>query len=389
MENTRLTPPPLGLYLHLPWCAQKCPYCDFNSHALRGELPEQAYAAAIIKDARLEAERAHGRQVSTVFIGGGTPSLFSAKTIGYLLEQIAQLIPFEQDAEITLEANPGTTEADRFRGFLDAGVNRLSIGVQSFNAEHLKQLGRIHDGNAATQAIRVAQSVGFERMNVDLMHGLPGQSVANGVADVEHALALGVSHLSHYQLTLEPGTAFFNRPPDLPNADACFDIETACAARIRAYGLKRYEISAWAKPGEACRHNINYWQFGDYLALGAGAHGKISRPDGRIHRTHRVRLPRLYQSLAGTPEAIAESYAVSDAQRPLEYLMNALRLTEGTYLSEALARTGLDAAAFEPALTIARERGWLDPHPDRLKPTPLGSRFLDDLLALFVVENPK
>lgn len=386
MDIARLTLPPLGLYLHLPWCVQKCPYCDFNSHALRGELPEKEYTAAILKDIPIEAERTNGRPLASIFIGGGTPSLFSASAIGHLLEQLEKQIPFANDIEITLEANPGTTEATRFRGFLAAGVNRLSIGVQSFNSAHLQSLGRIHDGDAAIHAIKTAQSVGFKRINVDLMHGLPNQTLAAGLADVEQALALGVTHLSHYQLTLEPGTAFFNRPPQLPDDDERADIEAACAERIAESGLERYEISAWSTPDQACRHNLNYWEFGDYLALGAGAHGKVSQPDGSICRYQRVRLPRLYQSLAGTPEAIAETHEVSPDQRPLEYLMNALRLTHGTSLDAAITRTGLSAAAFEPGLSIARDNGWLDPNPNWLKPTPLGSRFLDDLLALFVVE---
>lgn len=385
MAIGNITPPPLGLYLHLPWCVHKCPYCDFNSHALRGELPEQEYAKAILEDLPSEAERADGRILSSLFIGGGTPSLFSPSTIGRLLEQIEQQIPFARDIEITLEANPGTTEASRFRGFLSAGVNRLSIGVQSFNHAHLKALGRIHDGDAATHAIQTAQSAGFKRINVDLMHGLPEQTLPEGVADVERALGLGITHLSHYQLTVEPGTAFFNRPPQLPNDDERADIEAACAERITASGLARYEISAWASPGEACRHNVNYWEFGDYLALGAGAHGKISCADGRIRRYRRVRSPRLYQSFAGTPQAIAEAHEVAAEHRPLEYLMNGLRLTRGTSVAAAVARTGLSIEAFEPGLSIARANGWLEADPQWLKPTPLGSRFLDDLLALFVV----
>lgn len=386
MAITPIALPPLGLYLHLPWCVQKCPYCDFNSHALRGELPEQDYAEAILRDLPTEAENANGRVLSSVFIGGGTPSLFSSDTIGRLLEQLERQIPFAKDIEITLEANPGTTEATRFRGFLTAGVNRLSIGVQSFNHAHLKALGRIHDGDAATQAIETAQSVGFNRINVDLMHGLPEQTLPEGVADVEHALALGVTHLSHYQLTLEPGTAFFNRPPRLPNDDERADIEAACAERIAASGLERYEISAWASAGQACRHNLNYWEFGDYLALGAGAHGKISYADGRIRRYRRVRSPRLYQSFAGTPSVIAEAHEVGAEQRPLEYLMNALRLTQGASIATALTRTGLSLEAFEPGLSIARSKGWLESDLHWLRTTPLGSRFLDDLLGLFVVE---
>ncbi len=380
----RLTPPPLGLYVHLPWCVQKCPYCDFNSHALRGDLPEHDYTGALLKDAMRMAPEVDGRVIQTIFIGGGTPSLFSADAITRLLTGLRGELAIAPDAEITLEANPGTLDAGRFEGFLGAGVNRLSIGVQSFIDAHLQRLGRIHGGHEASAAIKAARAAGFERINVDLMHGLPGQTLEEAVSDVETALALGIRHLSHYQLTLEPGTAFHHRPPVLPDDDALADIEAACARRIAAAGLRRYEVSAWAVPGEECRHNLNYWRFGDYLAIGAGGHGKLSFCDGRIKRYSLVRLPRHYQALAGTPDAIAEERIVAPAERPLEYLMNALRLSEGAPMAEAVARTGLTPDAFAAGIAAGRQRGWLVGDPERLAPTATGQRFLNDLLGLFL-----
>jgi len=383
MDGT-LTPPPLGLYVHLPWCVQKCPYCDFDSHALRGELPENDYIDALLRDAGHAAPTAAGRPVSTVFIGGGTPSLFSASAIDRLLRGLAQAVDLSPQAEITLEANPGTLDADRFEGFLEAGINRLSIGVQTFNDPHLRRLGRIHGAQEAIEAIRLAQRAGFQRINADLMHGLPDQTLAQAVNDVEQVLALGIRHVSHYQLTLEPGTAFHYRPPTLPDEDTLADIEAACANRLAEAGLQRYEVSAWSVPGEECQHNLNYWRFGDYLGIGAGAHAKITAPTGHIIRTHRVAMPRHYQAAAGTSAAIADQHNVPDDERLLEYLMNALRLTEGVPLDEALQRTGLSAAALQPGVNAAVAQGWLADNPDRLKPTPQGQRFLNDLLGVFM-----
>jgi oxygen-independent coproporphyrinogen-3 oxidase len=366
---------------------QKCPYCDFNSHALKGELPERQYLQALLRDADTEADAASGRSIETLFIGGGTPSLFSAEAIHDLLSGLDQRLHMAVDAEITLEANPGTLEAGRFAGYRAAGVNRISMGVQSLNDGHLKRLGRIHGGDEAVTAIHSARAAGFERMNVDLMHGLPGQSAAQAIEDVERILDLGITHLSHYQLTLEPGTPFHNRPPALPDEDALADIEAACAERIRKRGLQRYEVSAWAVPGEACRHNLNYWAFGDYLAIGAGAHGKLTDTRGCIWRYSRLRFPRQYQAVAGTPQAVAECRRVHATERALEYLMNALRLTEGTSMDQALARTGLRREDFEPGLGIARARGWLSDDPAVLRATPLGQRYLNDLLGLFLDGN--
>ena len=380
----RLTPPPLGLYIHLPWCVQKCPYCDFNSHALRGALPERAYVDALLRDAERLAPAIQGRVIETVFIGGGTPSLFSASEIARLLSGLAMRLSIRAGAEITLEANPGTVEQARFRGFLEAGVNRLSIGVQSFDDRQLRQLGRVHDGEAARQALIAAGDAGFSRINADLMHGLPGQTPDAALVDVEKALDLGIRHVSHYQLTLEPGTAFHHRPPALPDEDTLADIESVTADALSAAGLARYEVSAWATPGEACRHNLNYWRFGDYLALGAGGHGKLSSPDGRITRYSLVRMPRQYLALAGTPQSTAESHDVPPEERALEYLMNALRLSEGVPVAEALARTGLDWSAFAEGVAAARTRGWLTDEADWLIPTRAGLRYLNDLLGLFL-----
>ena len=382
--DSRLIPPPLGLYVHLPWCVQKCPYCDFNSHALKGTLPEREYLNALLRDADTEAEAASGRPIETVFIGGGTPSLFSAEAIQNLLDGLGQRLHMAADAEITLEANPGTVEAQRFAGYRAAGVNRISMGVQSLNDAHLRRLGRIHGGAEAVAAIHSARAAGFERINVDLMHGLPDQSPAQALEDVERILDLGIRHLSHYQLTLEPGTPFHNRPPALPDEDALADIEAACAERIREHGLHRYEVSAWAVPGEECRHNLNYWAFGDYLAIGAGAHGKLTDRQGGIRRYSRLRFPRQYQAVAGTPQGLAECRRVEATERVLEYLMNALRLTEGTPMDQALARTGLRREDFEPGLGIARARGWISDDPAILRATPRGQRYLNDLLGLFL-----
>lgn len=385
--DVALTPPPLGLYIHLPWCVQKCPYCDFNSHALRGELPEDDYIDALLRDAETESADADGRCVETLFIGGGTPSLFRAEAIQRLLEGLRARLTIAPDAEITLEANPGTLEAGRFEGFLAAGINRLSIGVQSFHAQHLKALGRIHGQDEAITAIEQAQTAGFQRINVDLMHGLPGQTVNDALADVDQALELGVRHISHYQLTLEPGTPFFTRPPVLPDDDRLADIEASCHARLQHAGLQRYEISAWSVPGEACQHNLNYWQFGDYLAIGAGAHGKLSFHDGRIRRYSKIRMPRQFQQLAGRPEAIAETREVTQAERPLEVMMNVLRLADGMPTAELLSHGGLHWAELQPALEQARINGWVQDTTERIAPTPLGQQFLNDLLALFMARS--
>jgi oxygen-independent coproporphyrinogen-3 oxidase len=374
--------PPLSLYVHLPWCARKCPYCDFNSHEQRGELPEEEYVAALLADLDTAIPGAQGRAVRTIFIGGGTPSLLSVKAIARLLEGVKRRLPLAPDAEITLEANPGSAEADKFRGFRDAGVNRLSLGVQSFDPRHLRSLGRIHDDSEARRAIDLALA-SFSRVNLDLMYALPGQSAAEAVSDVEHATASGVAHLSFYHLTIEPNTAFFSRPPVLPDEDACISIEEAIHARMASAGFSRYEISAWAKPGEECRHNLNYWRFGDYLGIGAGAHAKISYPD-RIVREMRTRAPADYLRRAGQGDAVTERRELSTADATFEFMMNALRLTEGFSEKLFTERTGRPLSAAEPGLSQAVERGLLIRNRGEIRPTALGLRFLNDLVALFL-----
>ncbi|HSG88363.1 MAG TPA: radical SAM family heme chaperone HemW [Pseudomonadales bacterium] len=376
--------PPLSLYIHVPWCVRKCPYCDFNSHALRGELPEQAYADRVVADLTSELEDVAGRPIGTLFFGGGTPSLLSPATIGDILERLQARVAFAADAEITLEANPGTAEAGRFRGYRAAGVNRLSIGVQSFSDAALQRLGRIHDGDEAGRALHLARAAGFERINLDLMHGLPGQDPTAALADLEHALDLGVDHLSWYQLTIEPNTEFHSRPPLLPVEEALEDIEAAGIERLAGAGLERYEVSAWAREGEACRHNLNYWRFGDYLGLGPGAHGKLTRrgPEGlEIVRTQRTRAPGDWLGAGdGAPRRMVS--AVAPAERRVEFMLNVLRLSAG--VDEALfeARTGLPLAAISETLAALRAEGLMRAHDIAL--TPLGSRFLDRVVGRFL-----
>lgn len=380
-------PPPLSLYVHLPWCVRKCPYCDFNSHATRGKPPFEAYVDALLRDAGREAGAAAGRVVETVFLGGGTPSLFPPEAIARLLAGLRERLALAGDAEITLEANPGTLEQGRFGAFRQAGVTRLSIGVQSFDAGQLRRLGRIHGPDEARAAAAAALDASFESFNLDLMFALPAQTPAQAVADVEAALALEPPHLSLYQLTLEPGTAFHARPPALPDDDDAFEIQRACHRRLRAAGFRQYEISAWAKPGHECRHNLNYWTFGDYLAIGAGAHGKLTDVrTGAIHRYAGQRLPRRYIETAGTEDAVVERRSLGEADAVLECMMNVLRLTAGVPAALCTDRTGLPWSAFEPGVAAAVARGWLRLEQGRLAPTARGSLFLNDLLAGFLPE---
>ncbi len=382
-----LSAPPLGLYVHLPWCLRKCPYCDFNSHALHGALPVEDYLRALLRDLNAQAPGAAGRNIDTVFIGGGTPSLFPAEAVGRLLEAVAAAPGLARDAEITLEANPGAAEAQRFRGYRAAGVNRLSIGVQSFDDRALSLLGRIHGSAEAVAAARAAREAGFQRVNLDLMYGLPGQATAAAAADLDQALALQPDHLSHYQLTLEPGTAFHARPPALPGPDSCAGMLDACRERLAAAGFNRYEVSAYARPGAECRHNLNYWRFGDYLGIGAGAHGKLTDPaTGIIRRSARLALPRAYMAAAGGPENDAGTRLLGTDDRVLEFMMNTLRLPEGVELALFESRTGLPAAALEPGLSRGRAAGWLVADPARLAPTPYGLDFLNEVLELFLPE---
>ena len=380
----RLTaPPPLTLYVHYPWCVKKCPYCDFNSHTARGgDIPEAAYLDALLADLEAALPQVWGRRVHTVFLGGGTPSLISAAGLDRLLTGIRTLLPLDPLAEITLEANPGTVEAGRFRDYRAAGVNRLSLGIQSFDDRRLAALGRIHDGREARAAINTALSH-FERVNLDLMYALPGQTLADALADLDAALATGASHLSCYHLTLEPNTPFAHSPPPLPDADASADMQDAIEARLAAAGFEHYETSAFARPGQQCSHNLNYWAFGDYLGIGAGAHGKLSSHE-RITREMRHKHPGRYLEGATRGDFIQERREVGVAELPFEFMMNALRLTGGFPRRLFGERTGLPLAAIEAELADARERGLIEITADAIRPTERGRHFLNDLLTLFL-----
>jgi len=369
--------PPLALYVHIPWCVRKCPYCDFNSHERAGGLPEAEYVQKLLVDLEKLLPSVWGRRLVSVFIGGGTPSLFSPESIDALLSGARARLVLEPGAEITLEANPGTVEAARFRGFRDAGVNRISIGVQSFDEGMLKKLGRIHSGGEARRAIDAALA-SFERVNADLMYGLPGQSIDMARADVEQAVAAGVPHISAYQLTIEPNTVFFSRPPKLPPHDACADMQVMIEELLRERGFEQYETSAFARPGQRCRHNLNYWQFGDYLGIGAGAHGKISFPD-RVTRHEQAKQPDAY--LKG---AAARETEVPARELPFEFMLNALRLVEGVPATLFQERTGLPFAAISRCVTQAEEKGLLERDLKHIRPTAKGRRFLNDLLQEFL-----
>jgi oxygen-independent coproporphyrinogen-3 oxidase len=381
---------PLSLYVHFPWCVKKCPYCDFNSHALRGELPEAEYVDALLRDFDFELAQPETRRISSVFFGGGTPSLFSPAGVGRVLEHAARRLGLASDVEITLEANPGTADAANFRGYRAAGVNRLSIGVQSLDAGQLKRLGRIHDPDEARGALELARAAGFDNVNLDLMYALPRQTPPQARADLEAAIALAPEHLSYYQLTLEPNTEFHAHPPKLPDDDAAWAMQEQGQALLAAHGYAQYEVSAYARPGRRCRHNLNYWQFGDYLGIGAGAHGKRTRvgPPGAgagvVERRARHKHPRTYVERAGSPGAIQEQRVVPDADLPFEFAMNALRLREGFRLAEFERRTGLPAAGLEPALGQAAARGWLEREADRVRPSASGRALLNPLVGLFL-----
>lgn len=382
---SRPAPPPLALYVHIPWCVRKCPYCDFNSHARDEALPEPEYLAALLRDLDASQPAAAGRPLASIFIGGGTPSLLQPATIGALLDGIASRLGLAPDIEVTLEANPGTVEQSRFSGYRAAGVNRLSLGVQSLDDRALHALGRIHDAAEARLAVAAARRAGFDNLNLDLMFGLPEQSLRAALDDLEAAFALEPEHLSWYQLTLEPNTPFAHAPPPLPGDDILWDMHAAGLERIADAGYGRYEVSAFARPGRRCRHNLNYWTFGDYLGIGAGAHAKLTDPaGGRIIRDSRPRHPREYLERAGTPAARVNPHGVEPGELPLEFLMNALRLTEGVPLALYGARTGQSPATLEPALSRAREDGLLVTDPERLAPTPLGLRFLNEVLLRFM-----
>ena len=373
---------PLSLYVHIPWCVRKCPYCDFNSHSQDGELPEQEYLSALIADLDLDRPAAHHRELRSIFFGGGTPSLLSPKTIGAILETINVRFAFAPDIEITLEANPGTTEQQRFKDFRSAGINRLSLGIQSLNAKHLKTLGRIHDREQAVEAVRQARKAGFENINLDLMHGLPQQSVDNAANDLQQALALEPEHLSWYQLTIEPNTEFYKRPPQLPEDDTLAAIQEHGFELLKQAGFEQYEVSAFAHAGRRAKHNINYWQFGDYIGAGAGAHGKLTTHDGDITRTRKTRLPKDYLASKGQCERNSETIAA--AALPFEFMMNALRLNDGFARELFAERTGLPWSAVENKIELLIDRGLLRDSDSIIAPTPLGQRFLNDVLSEFL-----
>jgi putative oxygen-independent coproporphyrinogen III oxidase len=376
------TLPPLALYVHIPWCVRKCPYCDFNSHERREALPEADYVDALVADLEGLLPSVWGRRVSSVFIGGGTPSLFSVAAIERLLSEIRARVVLEPDAEVTLEANPGTAEAGRFRGYRDAGVNRLSIGVQSFDDAMLQRLGRIHDGSEARRVLEMTRAV-FDNVNLDLMYGLPGQTPAMAQADLAEALRWETTHLSAYQLTIEPNTAFYSKPPQLPEHDACADMQRMVEERLAASGFEHYETSAFARPGRRCRHNLNYWQFGDYLGIGAGAHGKVSFPD-RITRHARAKQPREYMAAALRSASLVEERIVDARELPFEFMLNALRLVQGFDAELYAARTGLPFRALETALAEAETQGLLERSATRIQPTDRGRRFLNELIERFL-----
>jgi len=378
--------PPLSLYVHIPWCVRKCPYCDFNSHAAPAALPEDAYVDALVTDLEIALPSIWGRKVSTVFIGGGTPSLFSAAAIDRLLGAVRARVQVSPDAEITLEANPGTFEREKFAGFYAAGVNRLSLGIQSFDDRHLRALGRIHGAEEARRAAEAALMI-FGNVNFDLMFALPEQTPADATADVVAALAFAPAHLSFYHLTLEPNTLFHRHPPPLPDDETACDIEDAMCAALDRAGYVHYETSAHAKPGYESRHNVNYWRFGDYLGIGAGAHSKLSFAD-RIVRQLRFKQPKQYLEQVARGDALQESVEITRRELPFEFMLNALRLTDGVPASLFAERTGMPLSIAARPIAEATRSGLLDPDPTVLRPTPLGRRFLNDLQSLFL-ESPR
>lgn len=382
---------PLALYVHLPWCVSKCPYCDFNSHQRpsRG-IPEEDYVESLLMDLARSAADCGGRSLHTVFFGGGTPSLFLPASVTRLVRAATELLGLAEAAEVSLEANPGTVERSSFAAYREAGINRVSLGAQSFDEEKLRALGRIHTGGETELAVRELRQAGLDNFNIDLMYGLPQQTVAEALADLERALALAPAQISHYQLTLEPGTPFARRPPELPGEEASYEMQLACQERLAAAGYEQYEVSAYALPGRRCQHNLNYWRFGDYLGIGAGAHGKLTRAgSGEVRRSTRVRHPSAYLA-ARKGEFTAEMRTVEAQDLAFEFCLNALRLREGFDRGLFEARTGLDWEVIQPRLELARQRGFMvEPVPGAWIPTELGFRFLNDLQLMFLPEPGK
>lgn len=386
--------PPLSLYIHIPWCVKKCPYCDFNSHEFRPSdghqaLPFADYVDALIADLDQDLPLVWGRTVQTVFFGGGTPSLFPAEAIDRFLQAASSRLRFAPGLEVTLETNPGTAEHGRFEGYRAAGVNRLSFGIQSFDDGCLKRLGRIHDSREAEAAVKSAQDAGFDNLNLDLMYALPQQTLAMAEYDITRGLALAPAHVSHYQLTLEPNTVFAARPPQaIPDEDAAWDMQEHCQAMLAAAGYAQYEVSAYAQPGRQCAHNLNYWRFGDYLGIGAGAHGKLTLgAEQTILRRWKVKHPTAYLAAAravAVTDMIGGDERIEPARRPFEFMLNALRLSEGFALEAFEARCGMDRSAIAEPLERACQNDWIEIEPGRIRPTELGRRFNNDLVALFL-----
>ncbi|RRW72562.1 radical SAM family heme chaperone HemW [Pantoea dispersa] len=372
--------PPLSLYIHIPWCVQKCPYCDFNSHALKGEVPHSEYVQHLLHDLDQDLPLTAGREVRTIFIGGGTPSLLSSEAMQQLMDGVRARLPLAADAEITMEANPGTVEADRFSGYQRAGINRISIGVQSFSPQKLTRLGRIHGPDEARRAAQLADGLGLRSFNLDLMHGLPDQSLEEALDDLRQAIALNPPHLSWYQLTIEPNTLFGSRPPVLPDDDALWDIFEQGHQLLSAAGYQQYETSAYAKPGYRCEHNLNYWRFGDYLGIGCGAHGKLTQPDGRIVRTVKIRHPRGFMK----GNYLDKQHDVPDEDKPFEFFMNRFRLLEAAPRADFQRYTGLEEAVIRPQIDAAIAAGYVQEQPEHWQITEKGKLFLNSLLELFM-----
>lgn len=378
-------PPPLSLYVHVPWCVRKCPYCDFNSHQADGGIPEKAYVAALLKDLELALPQIWGRKVESVFFGGGTPSLLSGEALDSILTGIRLLLPLEPGLEVTLEANPGTAEAGRFKAYREAGVNRLSLGIQSFNPRHLKAIGRIHDEREARLAIELAQQH-FDNINLDLMYALPGQTLAEALTDIRTATGFLPQHLSAYHLTIEPNTLFHHHPPVLPDDDESAQMQEEIEGLLASSGYLHYETSAFSLANRRCRHNLNYWLFGDYLGIGAGAHSKLSLPDGVVRQT-RPRHPQAYLKAVGNERPIQDETRVEPSGLVFEFMMNALRLNEGFRPELFSLRTGLPISILNDKLQTATQRGLLDRTETFVRPSPMGRRFLNDLLAMFLPEE--
>lgn len=378
-------PIPLSLYIHLPWCVKKCPYCDFNSHFLREAIPEAAYIDALIRDLKSDLADVDNRPLISIFIGGGTPSLFSSDAIARLLTEVKNLIPLNPDCEITLEANPGTVEQERFYGYREAGVNRLSIGIQSFNPEHLTRLGRIHNGDEALQAVAIARQANFNNINLDLMYGLPQQTISEALADLTTALSLNPTHLSWYQLTLEPNTPFYHKPPPLPNDDYLWDMQQQGQSLLRAHGFNQYEVSAYTHSDYFSRHNLNYWQFGDYLGIGAGAHSKITDVRQKtVTRCWKVKHPKEY--LQKEHDFAGNRHQVKARDLPFEFMLNALRLNGEINNSLFCERTGLELNAIIPVLTIAASKQLMHWDDKKFALTSLGKNFMNEVVELFMGE---